>query len=101
MTTPRNTCTAPPYIVHEGTLIVNCLIMLTDNHEPEDGSHFLFVPSSTSRALDPWVDRGLPLERGTAFFFNALDFHQALGIPKASPNSVADPQLCTLREPAV
>ena len=36
---------APPYTIPEGTLIVNCLIMLTHNHEEEDGSHFLFVPS--------------------------------------------------------
>ena len=28
---------APPYTIPEGTLIVNCLIMLTHNHEEEDG----------------------------------------------------------------
>ena len=44
---------APPYTIPEGTLIVNCLIMLTQNHEEEDGSHFLFVPSSSSGFPDP------------------------------------------------
>ena len=44
---------APPYTIPEGTLIVNCLIMLTHNHEEEDGSHFLFVPSSSSGFPDP------------------------------------------------
>ena len=29
---------APPYTIPEGTLIVNCLIMLTHNHEEEDAS---------------------------------------------------------------
>ena len=33
---------APPYTMPEGTLIVNCLIMLTHNHEAEDGSHVFF-----------------------------------------------------------
>ena len=47
---------APPYTIPEGTLIVNCLIMLTHNHEEEDGSHFLFVPSSSSGFPDPWVE---------------------------------------------
>ena len=60
---------APPYTIREGTLIVNCLIMLTHNHEAEDGSHFLFVPSSSSGFLHPWVERAVPFKRGTAFFF--------------------------------
>ena len=59
----------PPYIVPEGTLIVNCLITLTYNHEAEDGSRFLFVPSSSSGFPDPWVERVVPFKRGTAFFF--------------------------------
>ena len=46
---------APPYTIPEGTLIVNCLIMLTHNHEEEDGSHFHFVPSSSSGFPDPWI----------------------------------------------
>ena len=71
---------APPYTSTEGTLIVNCLIMLTHNHEAEDGSHFLYVPSSSSGFHDPWLERVVPFKRGTAFFFNAL---------------------CTLPEPAV
>ena len=75
---------APPYTVSEGTLVVNCLIMLTHNHEAEDGSHFLFVPSSISWFSDPWVERAVPFKRGTAFFFNALDVHRGSGIPKAS-----------------
>ena len=84
---------APPYTIPEGTLIVNNLIMLTHNHEEEDGSHFLFVPSSSSGFPDPWVERAVPFKRGTAFFFNALDVHRASGIPKASPTWVAHPRL--------
>ena len=53
---------APPYTIPEGTLIVNCLIMLTHNHEEEDGSHFLFVPSSSSGFPDPWVERAVPFK---------------------------------------
>ena len=60
---------APPYIVPDGTVIVKCLIMLTHNHEAEDGSHFVFVPSITSGFLDPGVERVVPFKRGTAFFF--------------------------------
>ena len=60
---------APPYTVPEGTLIVNCLIMLTHNHEAEAGSHFLLVPSSNAGFRDPWVERAVPFKRGTAFFF--------------------------------
>ena len=74
-------------------MIVNCLIMLTHNHEEEDGSHFLFVPSSSSGFPDPWVERAVPFKRGTAFFFNALDVHRGSGIPKASPMGVRDPRL--------
>ena len=58
---------APLYTIPEGTLIVNCLIMLTHNHEEEDGSHFLFVPSSSLGFPDPWVERAVPFKRGTAF----------------------------------
>ena len=83
---------APPYTIPEGTLIVNCLIMLTHNHEEEDGSHFLFVPSSSSGFPDPWVERAVPFKRGTAFFFNALDVHRGSGIPKASPTGVSHPR---------
>ena len=67
--------------------------MLTHNHEDEDGSHFLFVPSSSSGFRDPWVERALPFKRGTAFFFNALDVHRGSGIPKASPTGVSHPRL--------
>ena len=65
MTTPHSTCIAmpPPYTMPEGTLIVNCLIMLTDNHETEDWSHFLFVPCSSSGFPDPWVERAVPFKR--------------------------------------
>ena len=75
----------PPYIVPEGTLIVNCLIMLTHNHEAEDGSHFLFVPSSSSGFLDPRVERVEPFKRGTAFFFNALDVHRGRELQRPRP----------------
>ena len=84
---------APPYTIPEGTLIVNCLIMLTHNHEEEDGTHFLFVPSSSLGFPDPWVERAVPFKRGTAFFFNALDVHRGSGIPKASPTGVTQPRL--------
>ena len=86
-------CDAPPYTIPEGTLIVNCLIMLTHNHEEEDGSHFLFVPSSSSGFPDPWVERVVRFKRGTAFFFNALDVHRGSGIPKASPTGLTHPRL--------
>ena len=77
---------APPYTIPEGTLIVNCLIMLTHNHEEEDGSHFLFVPCSSSGFPDPWVLRAVPFKRGTAFFFfNALDVHRGRRFPRPSP----------------
>ena len=84
---------APPYTMPEGTLIVTCLIMLTHNHEAEDGSHFLFVPSSSSGFPDPWVGRAVPFKGGTAFFFNALDVHRGCGIPKASPTGVTNTRL--------
>ena len=95
MTTPHSTSIAmpPPYTGPEGTLIVNCLIMLTHNHEAEDGSHFLFVPSSSLGYPDPWVERAVPFKRGTAFFFNALDVHRGSGIPKAWPTGVTHPRL--------
>ena len=95
MTTPPSTsiATPPPYTIPEGTLIVNCLIMLTHNHEEEDGSHFLFVPSSSSGFHDPWVERAVPFKRGTAFFFNALDVHRGSGIPNVSPTGVTHPRL--------
>ena len=93
---------APPYTIPEGTLIVNCLIMLTHNHEEEDGSHFLFVPSSSSGFPDPWVERAVPFKRGTAFFFNALDVHRGSGIPKASPieEVVVDPNGVSIEQSA-
>ena len=71
MTTHPSTSIAmpPPYTIPEGTLIVNCLIILTHNHGAKDGSHFLLVPSSDSGFFDPWVDRAVPFERGTALFF--------------------------------
>ena len=75
-----------PHTVPEGTLIVNCLIMLTHNHEAEDGSPFLFVPYSSSGFRDPWVERALPFKRGTAFFFNALDVHRGLGWERDASN---------------
>ena len=84
---------APPYTVPEGTLIVNCLIMLTHNHEAEDGPHFLFVPSSSSGCRDPWVARAVPFNGGPAFFFTALDVHRGSGIAKASPGGVSHPRL--------
>ena len=67
--------------------------MLTHNHEEEDGSHFLFVPSGSSGFPDPWVERAVPFKRGTAFFFNALDVHRGSGLPKASPAGVTHPHL--------
>ena len=70
--------------------------MLIHNHEEEDGSHFLFVPSSGSGFPDPWVERAVPFKRGTAFFFNALDVHRGSGIPKASPTGVTEAQLRSL-----
>ena len=84
---------APPYTIPEGTLIVNCLIMLTHSHEEEDGSHFLFVPFSSSSSLTlGW--RGLCHSTGALpFFVNALDVHLGSGIPKASPTGVRDPCL--------
>ena len=60
---------SPPYPVPEGTFIDNSLIMLTHNHEARDGSHFLFVPSSSSGFRDPWVERAAPFKRGTTFVF--------------------------------
>ena len=84
---------APPYTVPEGTLIVNCLIMLTHNHAAEEGSHFLFKHSSSSGFPDPWVERAVPFKRGTAFFFNVLGVHRESGIPKASPTGVTHPRL--------
>ena len=86
---------APPYTVPDATLIVNCLILLTHNRKAEDGSHFLFVPSSSSGFPDPWVERAVPLKRGCspAFFLNALDVHRGSGIPKASPIGVTHPCL--------
>ena len=83
----------PPYTVPDGTLIVNCLIMLTHNHEAEDGTHFLFVPSNSSGFPDPWL-RGLCHSRGALrFSFNALDVHRGSGIPKASSTGVTHPCL--------
>ena len=95
MTTPHSTSIAmpPPYTVPEGTLIVNCLIMLTHNHEAEDGSHSLIVPPRNWGLPNPWVERAVPFRRGTAFLFNALDIHRVSGIPKASPTGVTHPRL--------
>ena len=67
--------------------------MLTNNHEAEDGSHFLFVPSSSSGFPDPWVERAVPFKRGTPIFFNALDVHTGSGIPKASFADMTNPRL--------
>ena len=92
-TSPTSIAMPPPYTIPEGTLIVNCLIMLTHNHEAEDGSHFLFVPSCSSGFPDPWMERAVPFKRGTDFFFNALDVHRGSGIPKASPTGVISPRL--------
>ena len=60
---------APPYTVPDGTVIVNCVIMLMHNHAAEDGSHFLFVPSSSARFPNPWVERAVPFKMGTTIFF--------------------------------
>ena len=65
---------ALPYTLPKGTLIVNCLIMLPNIREAEDGSHFLFVPSSSSGFRDPWVERSVSFKRGTAFFLMPLMF---------------------------
>ena len=35
----------------------------------------------------------MPLQRGTAFFFNALAVHRGSGISKAAPTGVSDPRL--------
>ena len=80
---------APPYTVREGTLTVNCLIMLIHTHEAEDGSHFLFLPYSSSGFPDPWVERAVPFKRGIAFFLKALDVHRGSCIPKAPPIGVS------------
>ena len=96
MTTPDSTSIAmpPPYTVPEGTLIVNRLIMLTHIHEAEDGSHFLFVPSSSSGFLGPWGAEGCVIQEGHCLLvFNALAVHRGSGIPKASPTSVSHPRL--------
>ena len=76
---------APPYTIPEGTLIVNCLIMLTHNHEEEDGSHFLFVPSSSSGSLNlGW--RGLCHSRGALpFFLMPLMSTGGRGFPRPPP----------------
>ena len=80
---------APPYTIPEGTLIVYCLIMLTHNHEEEDGSHFLFVPSSSSGFIDPWVERAVPFKRGSAFFFMPLMSTGGRGFPRPPPRGGA------------
>ena len=58
MTTPHSTSIAmpPPYNVPEGTLIVNCLIMLAHNHVAEDGCNcsFRFTPNPI-KLLPPGV----------------------------------------------
>ena len=77
---------APPYSVREGTLIVNGLIMLTHNHEaPEDGLHFLFVPSGSSGFPDPWVERAVLSKRGTAFFLMPLMFTRGRAFQRPRP----------------
>ena len=53
---------------------------------------FSFVPSGSSGFPDPWVERGVPFKRGTAFF-NALDVHRGSGIPKSVPTGVSHPRL--------
>ena len=59
---------ASPYTVPEGTLIVNCLIMLTHNHEAKDGSHLYFCPLVFQGSLTlGW--RGLCHSRGALPFF--------------------------------
>ena len=63
------------------------------SHEAEDGSHFLFVPSSSSGFPDPWMERAVPFKRATAVFCNAFDVHRGSGIPKAAPTCVSDPRL--------
>ena len=60
---------APPYTVPDGTLIFNRLIMLTHNHNAEEGSHFLFVPSSSSWSPDPWVGAGCAVQEVHCLFF--------------------------------
>ena len=82
-------CEAPSYTVPGGTLMVNCLIMLTHTHQAEDGLHFLFVHSSSSGFLDLWLESAAPFKWGSAFFLNALDVHQVSGIPKAAATSVS------------
>ena len=84
---------APPYTIPEGTLIVNCLIMLTHSYEEEDGSRFFLCPLVVPGSLTlGW--RGLCHSRGALpFFFNGLDVHRGSGIPKASPTGVTHPRL--------
>ena len=64
---------APPYTIPEDTLIVNCLIMLTHNHEAEEGSQFAFHHPALGGSLTLGC-RGLCPSRGALhFFFNASD----------------------------
>ena len=35
----------------------------------------------------------MPFQRGTTFFFKALDVHRGLGIPKAAPSGLTAPRL--------
>ena len=69
MTTPQQLQRdAPSYTLPDGTLIVHCLIMLTHNHEAEDGSHFLFLPLAVRGSLTlRW--RGMCHSRGPVPFF--------------------------------
>ena len=66
MTTVRSTSIAMP---PPPPTLCPTAHMLTNNHYAEDWSLFLFVPSSSSGFLDPWVERAVPFKRGTAFFF--------------------------------
>ena len=52
-----------------------------------------FLPFGSSGLPDPWVEKAVPIKRGTAFFIKALDVHRASGIPKTSPTGVTHPRL--------
>ena len=60
---------APPYTIPQGTLIVDCLIMLTHNHEAENGRIFFLCPPAARGSLTlGW--RGLCHSRGALPFFS-------------------------------
>ena len=76
---------ARPYTVPEGTLIVDCLIMLTHNHETEDGSHFVFLTSSSFVFADPTVGKAPPFKLALHYFSMPLMFTEDQGFQRPHP----------------